>query len=98
VVGEGSTHGDLDTLESIHHQQSKRTVENVEVEYVVERGLFPHLVLCTAPLERDRVGRESVVANVADIPRGAVSIRDLKSAICETVDKLFDAKRWLLVR
>ena len=77
VVGEGSTHGDLDTLKSVHDQQSKRAVEHVQVEHVVERGPFPHLVLCAALLEWDRVWRESVIADVADIPGGAVSIRDL---------------------
>ena len=54
-------------------------------------------MLGSALLERDRVGGEAVVANVAQVPERAVPIGDGESAVGEAVDEVVQLHGHLVV-
>lgn len=67
------------------------------LEYVVEPRSFAKDVLGLALLERDGVGRETVVADVAQVPRCSLKLGDDQTAVRETIDELVEAQRQLVL-
>lgn len=91
VVGQRSSDGDFDAFECVHDQQSQSPVEDVEVKDVIEFRVFTEYVVGLSPLERDCVGREAVVADMAQISLDAVQVRDLQAAVRKMVTELAEA-------
>jgi len=80
VIGQCRSDRHFDSLQSIEHQQPELTVEDVEIQNVVEGYALPKVIrLCTP--ERDHVGRKPVVADTPDVSLRTPNIGDDQTTI-----------------
>lgn len=64
VVGQRCADSYFDSLECIQDQQSQCSVEDVKIEYIIERCSITEEMIWPGLLEGDRVRRQSVIADV----------------------------------
>jgi hypothetical protein len=81
-VGELRTQGDFQSFDGIEEKEPKFAVEHVQPEHVFEVRSWEEGMFCLVWLvERARVGRQAVVADVGQIVPGAPFVLDAEPAL-----------------
>jgi len=77
VIGPLRSQGNLNALSRIEYQQTKLSVKDVQVQYIIETGLPIEPVRSVVFLKGQPVSSQSVIVDVGEIMLGTLQIRNV---------------------
>ncbi|EWG99937.1 hypothetical protein Q427_22275 [Halomonas sp. BC04] len=84
---------DLDAFDGVHYQQAELTIENVEVQHIVQGGAGAQLVRLVIGLEGQPIGAQPVVVEMAQVVESTLAVRHRQPPLDEPIELVIEAQR-----